>query len=316
MTDGGAALEPAHIADAARGIGDETGGGAGGGRKAPPELSDRHAAIADKAGAAARRGWARQSNAGHCSIPAAESYLEAGRLLQALARECSRGELMLAHRRAGMSTERASHLRKLAEACPDAHNAQDCYLDFNEQDRRRSARATTDGGAARVEPAHIADAARGIGDEMGKIALAIFFGRPFVAPDAAGPTIAARAAVAISDAMGAIADDARSPADTMAQAAHAIADAMKEIADDAQSPSDTAARAARAIADEIRKMADEAQSPSGAAARATAAAARNATDVANMLYVGSDESRSPTAARAVRAIADEMSKIADAAGAP
>ena len=282
----------------------------GGGHEAPPELSDRHAAIADKAGAAARRGWARQSNAGHCSIPAAESYLEAGRLLQALARECSRGELMLAHRRAGMSTERASHLRKLAEACPDA---QDCYLDFNEQDRRRSARATTDGGAARVEPAHIADAARGIGDEMGKIALAIFFGRPLVAPDAAGPTIAARAAVAISDAMGAIADDARSPADTMAQAAHAIADALKEIADDAQSPSDTAARA---IADEMRKMADEAQSPSGAAARATAAAARNANDVANMLYVGADEARSPTAARAVRAIADEMRKIADAAGAP
>ena len=285
----------------------------GGGRKPKAELSDRHAAIADKAGDAARRGWARQSKAGHCSVPAAESYLEAGRLLQALARECSRGELMLAHRRAGMSTERASHLRKLAEACPDAR---DCYLDFNEQDRQRSARAMTDGGAARVEPAHIADAARGIGDEMGKIALAIFFGRPLVAPDAAGPTIAERAAVAISDAMGAIADDARSPADTMAQAAHAIGDAMKEIADDAQSPSDTAARAARAIADEMRKMADEAQSPSGAAARATAAAARNANDVANMLYVGADEARSPTAARAVQAIADEMSKIADKAGAP
>ena len=290
-----------------------TDGGAGGGRKPKAELSDRHAAITDKAGEAARRGWARQSKAGHCSVPAAESYLEAGRLLQALVRECSRGELMLAHRRAGMSTERASHLRKLAETCPDAR---DRYLDFNEQDRRRSARAMTDGGSARVEPAHIADAARGIGDEMGKIALACFFGRPLVAPDTAGPTIAERAAVAISDAMGAIADDARSPADTMAQTAHAIDDAMKEIADEAHPPSDTAARAARAIADEIRKMADDAQSPSGAAARVTAAAARNVNDIADMLYVGGDEPRSPTAARAVRAIADEMSKIADAAGAP
>ena len=182
----------------------------------------------------------------------------------------------------------------------------------------------TDGGAARVEPAHIADAARGIGDEMSKIGLAVFFGRPrdkhslaiSGPPPLAGPTIAERAARAIADAMRAIADEAQSPADSMAQAAHAIADAMKEIADDAQSPSDTAARAARAIAGEIRKMADDAQSPSGAAARATAAAARNATDVANMLYVGGDESRSPTAARAVRAIADEMSKIADEARAP
>lgn len=175
----------------------------------------------------------------------------------------------------------------------------------------------TGGGAARVEPAHVAAAARGIGDEMGKIALACFFGRPrdkhslsiSGPPPLAGPTVAERAARAI-------ADEARSPADTMAQAAFAIADAMKEIVDDAQSPSDTAARAARAIADEMRKMADDAQSPSGAAARATAAAARNVNEVANMLYAGGDESRSPTAARAVRAIADAMSKIADEARSP
>ena len=76
------------------------------------------------------------------------------------------------------------------------------------------------------------------------------------------------------------------------------------------------AQAVFAVADAMKEIADEAQSPSGAAARATAAAARNANDIANMLYVGADEARSPTAARAVRAIADEMSKIADAAGAP
>ena len=181
----------------------------------------------------------------------------------------------------------------------------------------------TDGGAA-LEPVHVAAAARGIGDEMGKIGLAVFFGRPrdkhslaiIGPPPLAGPTVAERAARAIADAMRAIADDAPSPADSMAQTAHAIADAMKEIADDAQSPSDTAARAARAIADEMRKMADEAQSPSGAAARVTAAAACNMNDVANMLYVGADEARAPTVARAVRAIADEMIKIADKAGTP
>ena len=230
-----------------------------------------------------------------------ETHITQRRGLTSVARNLN----YLHHRNAAYRDGYASYVIRLVEEKPDA------------------GRAMTDGGAARVEPAHVA-AARGIGDEMGKIGLAVFFGRPrdkhslaiSGAPPLAGPTVAERAARAIADAMRAIADEAPSPAESMARTAHAIGDAMKEIADDAQSPSDTAARAARAIADEIRKMADDAQSPSGAAARVTAAAARAMNDVANMLYVGADEARAPTAARAVRAIADEMSKIADEARAP
>ena len=96
-------------------------------RKPPPELSDRHAAIADKAGEAARRGWALQSKAGHCSQEAAAAYHEAGRALLELQGECSRGELKLARARAGVSTDRAARLRRLADAWP---TPLDLYLAF------------------------------------------------------------------------------------------------------------------------------------------------------------------------------------------
>ena len=97
-------------------------------RKASAELSDRHTDLADKAGAAYRRGWALQTQAGHCSMEAAAAYHEAGRALIELQGECSRGALKLARARAQLSADCAARLRKLADAWA---TPQELYLAFN-----------------------------------------------------------------------------------------------------------------------------------------------------------------------------------------
>lgn len=87
--------------------------------------------IADKAGkmgAADRRAQKRHVEDRHLPIEAAESYLEAGRLSQALELECSRSELMKAYRRAGLTAKRAKKLMCLAT---DWHEPGHLYERFN-----------------------------------------------------------------------------------------------------------------------------------------------------------------------------------------
>ena len=88
------------------------------------EIADK----ADKMGAADRRAQKRHVEDRHLSIEAAESYLEAGRLSQTLERECSRGELTKARRRAGLTAKRAKKLMRLAT---DWHEPAHLYERFN-----------------------------------------------------------------------------------------------------------------------------------------------------------------------------------------
>ena len=101
----------------------------GGGKRKAAELSDRHADLADKAGVADRRAQQQHIDDGLLSIEAAEAYLEAGALSNELSHECSRGELMWARRRAGLTAKRS---RKLMQLADDWHGrAADLYAAFN-----------------------------------------------------------------------------------------------------------------------------------------------------------------------------------------
>ena len=103
----------------------------GGGRKAAAELSDRHADLADELAAALARAQKRHVDDGLLSIEAAESYLEAGRLSQALSDECSRGELITARRRAGLTADRARYLMETVEIAERRQSALDLYAAYN-----------------------------------------------------------------------------------------------------------------------------------------------------------------------------------------
>ena len=119
--------------------------GAGGARKRKAaELSDRHADLADKMGDALARAQKRHIEDRLLSIEAAESYLEAGRLSQALSDECSRGELMKARRRAGITADRARGLIGIAnweKSASELYAAYNITLPFRTEAEARAWRA-------------------------------------------------------------------------------------------------------------------------------------------------------------------------------